>query len=219
MSQAATKFSMIMQVITLIVAKRELGMNARGFTLLETLIAFVILATGVVGIVSLILMAKGGQHQAIQRTRAVNLADAMVEKIRINPSAMATYNIGGSALGDNEIASQPSPDCSTATCNPAELATHDLWEWEQALMGEREQIDGDPVGGLMSPQGCITFTAVNGRTNSGEVRVDVQWRGLLDSSDAVQSGEFACGGAAPLGDRNRRKVVVQTLVVDARDLP
>ena len=66
----------------------------RGFTLIEALIAFVILSIGLLGIVSLQAMAKTSQHLAVQHTRAVTLADALVERIRINPAAIASYNIG-----------------------------------------------------------------------------------------------------------------------------
>ena len=45
--------------------------SQRGFTLIEALIAFVILSVGLLGIVSLQAMAKTSQHLAIQHTRAV----------------------------------------------------------------------------------------------------------------------------------------------------
>ena len=61
----------------------------RGFTLIEALIAFVILSVGLLGIVSLQAMAKTSQHLALQHTRAVTIADAIIERIRVNPAGMA----------------------------------------------------------------------------------------------------------------------------------
>jgi type IV pilus assembly protein PilV len=210
----------MMQAITLRVLSRSYKDRANGFTLIEALIAFVILAVGLLGIISLILMAKNTQHQAIQRTRAVNLADAIVERIRINPAGIAVYATydNTSPVGDGSLGGEPAPNCRSASCSPAELAAHDVWAWEQALIGAAATIDGENVEGLLDPQGCITFDAATGLTGSGELRVDIQWRGLVESTDAVQAGEDTCGGEAAGNDPFRRKVSVRTLIVDEAEL-
>ena len=189
----------------------------RGFTLIEALIAFVILSVGLLGIVSLQALSKTSQHQAIQRSRAVTLADAMVERIRINPSAVQTY-IASNPLGDDPNSPEPSPDCRTGPCDPNYLAAHDLWEWERELAGVMVQAGGASAGGLIDPRGCITFTSTNGRLSTGIMRVAVQWRGLQETRDAVQGGEPVCAGAAAGTDANRRQVVINTFVLDEDDL-
>jgi type IV pilus assembly protein PilV len=194
--------------------QRHLADRHRGFTLIEALIAFVILSVGLLGIVSLQAVAKTSQHLAIQHSRAVTLTDAMVERIRVNPAGLPVYDIGtGSPVGPNP-GSEPSPDCRTAACTPAELAAHDLWAWEQALLGAAATVDGANTAGLTSPRGCIVFDAAPGRTRSGQLSVIVQWRGLNESSDAVQAGEVTCGGLAAGMDKFRRQVVTNTYVVD-----
>lgn len=192
-----------------------------GFTLIEALIAFVILSIGLLGIVSLMAMSKTSQHLAIQHSRAVTLADAIVERIRVNPGGMAVYNIGtDSPLGGVTMgASEPAENCRDAACTAAELATHDLWAWEQALDGAGATIDVGGVdtntAGLISPRGCIVFTAAPGKLRTGELNVVIQWRGLHESYDAVQAGETVCGdGAAATEDNFRRQVVTNTYVVD-----
>ena len=201
------------------IATRQISPGSEGgFTLIEALIAFVILSIGLLGIVALQAMAKTSQHLAIQHTRAVTLADAIIERIRINPAGLdpsgaTTYNIGLNPLGGGSL-SAPAKDCWTDSCNPAELAAHDLWLWEQALDGAGATVDGTNVAGLIDPRGCIVFTPAPDRTKTGLLTVIIQWRGLHESSDAVETGEAVCGGAAAGSDKFRRQVVSNTYVVD-----
>jgi type IV pilus assembly protein PilV len=193
--------------------------SERGFTLIEALIAFVILSVGLLGIVSLQAIAKTSQHLAIQHTRAVTIADALVERVRVNPEGIATYNIGLSPLGGGTITGEPDPDCLTVTtpCTPTQLAAHDLWAWEQVLDGAGTKIGVDNTGGLIEPRGCVVFTAAPGRARTGLLTVIIQWRGLHESFDAVQTDDTRCGGAAVTADDFRRQVVVNTYVVDATE--
>ena len=60
------------------------------------------------------------------------------------------------------------------------------------------------------------------RPNTGQLRVTIQWRGLHESFDAVQSDDppediVICGGAAAGDDKFRRQVVTNTYVVDEKD--
>lgn len=186
-----------------------------GFTLIEALIAFVILSIGLLGIVSLMTMSKTSQHQAIQRTRAVTVADAIVERIRINPAGIATYNIGlGSPEGLDPSEVEPTANCLAAPCTPAELATHDLWAWGRAMSAGVTTANGAPAGGLISPRGCIVFTPAPLKTRSGLLNVIIQWRGLVETYDAVQAGEAVCGTGAAASDKYRRQVTVNTFVID-----
>ena len=190
-----------------------------GFTLVEVLITFVILAIGLLGIVSLQALSKTSQHQSIQRSRAVSMADIMLERIRINPAGLVAYATGGSGpLGDGQISSEPSPDCVTAPCDPNDMADHDLWAWEQLLDGDAATIAGAGTAGLIEPQGCIIFSAVPGKLRTGLLSVQVQWRGLSETTDGVPSGGVACGGATAGSDAYRRQVTASTFVLDEAEL-
>lgn len=195
----------------------QTGKQQHGFTLIEALIAFVILSVGLLGIVSLQAMAKTSQHLAIQHTRAVTLADAIVERIRVNPGGIATYNIGlNNPIDGTVFSAEPSPDCKAAPCSTTELANYDLWLWEQALMGEGATVSGEGTAGLNEPHGCILFAPAPGRARTGQLTVIIQWRGLHESYDAVQSGEAVCNDETVSGgsDDFRRQVVSNTYVVD-----
>jgi len=194
--------------------------NQRGFTMIEALVTFVILAIGLLGIVSLMTTSKTSQYEAVQRARAVTMADNLVERIRENPRALSSYDTG---LTPVSIGSEPSPDCDVAVCDPNELATHDLWAWQQLLEGTavtylNEDSDAVAAGGLTDPQGCVLFTPFAGRQNTGSLVVLVQWRGLLETVDGVAAGGQACGGQTADTDPNRRQIRVSSFVVDGSEL-
>ena len=211
---------MIMQEQRLAMTSKKMTIAQGGFTLIEALIAFVILSVGLLGVVSLLSMSKTSQHLAVQHTRAVTLADAIVERIRVNPGGMATYDIGTTPVGGGTRTL--AKDCRATTCNQAELAAYDLWAWEQALDGAGAKIGTENTAGLISPNGCIEFTSTDptNRPNTGQLRVVIEWRGLHESFDAVQATDAdltICGGAAAGADDFRRQVVINTYVVDEED--
>ena len=193
-----------------------------GFTLIEALVAAVILAIGVLGVVSLLTMSKVSQHEGLDRVRAVALADDMIERIMRNPAGMDTYDNAGLSdpLGGNTIDEVPDPNCSAAVCNATELADFDLWAWEQLLDGRATTFDDGgtttPAVGLRNVQACIVFTADAGRTNTGIVDVVIQWQGLKETADAVDGG--AVCGDADAEDLTRRQVVVSSYVIDETEL-
>ena len=70
----------------------------QGFSLVEVLVAFLIMAIGLLGVVKLQGIAQDSAVQANQRARAVALAESMIERVRSTPSAMASYVDTGTGL-------------------------------------------------------------------------------------------------------------------------
>ncbi|MEM6581882.1 MAG: type IV pilus modification protein PilV [Pseudomonadota bacterium] len=195
-----------------------------GFSLLEALIAGVILAIGILGVVSLMAMSKVSQHEGIQRVRAVALADDMLERIRRNPGSMAEYDTGLAAPlgGGTKGTTVPSPDCNTAVCDFAELARHDLWNWERLLDGSSATVTDaggnvNPTAAMRNVQACIEFTADTGKVNTGTVDIVVQWQALQESRDAYVSGATLCG-TATAEDKTRRQLIVSSYVIDETEI-
>jgi type IV pilus assembly protein PilV len=192
----------------------------RGFTLIEVMIAVFVLSIGLLGVAALQLTAKKSSHQAWQRAQAVLLADSILERLRMNPSAAASYHtgIGSSALGAG-TRTTPGQDCSTQSCTAAQMAAWDLWNWERRMDGKAIVDSANRnVSGLVDPHACIVFTAVSSSfPNTGQLRVIVSWRGTTDISDAVTSGT-ACGSGSAGSVDSRHQVIVNTYVVDERGL-
>ncbi|MBP8924750.1 MAG: type IV pilus modification protein PilV [Pseudomonadales bacterium] len=191
----------------------------RGFTLIEVMVAVLVLSVGLLGIASLLSVTKRSEHQAWQRSLALSLADGIVERIRVNPGSAVAYDTGGGALGGGTIVTMPT-DCTTQSCSTAQMAAWDLWEWERRLDGAAiRDADTNSVGGLIEPHGCIVFQSAGGTLpNTGKLRVVVSWRGLTDTSDAVPAAGQICGPGNAGTLASRRQVVVNTYVIDEGDL-
>ena len=95
-----------------------------GFTLIEVLVALVVLSLGMLGIASLYTQALGAGRSTQFRGQAVNLLADMADRIRSNRDGQADY-AGGAADGN----------CDAVDCTSAEMAAHDLFEWDQQVTG------------------------------------------------------------------------------------
>ncbi len=201
----------------------QLRQRQTGVTLIEALIAAVILAIGILGIVSLLAMSKVSQHEAIQRTRAVALADDILERIRRNPAGMATYAARDydAPLGGNSIDEEPDTNCASAVClTTADMASYDLWTWENLLDGNSTIVTGTTAAtaGLRGLNGCIVFDADVDRTRSGIVSIVLQWQGLRETNDPVTDDDAVCGGDDAGGDPTRRQVIIDSYIIDETEL-
>lgn len=99
-----------------------------GFSMVEVLVALVVLAIGLLGIAALYLNSLQSGRTAIYRTQAVTLAADLADRIRMNRTAQAAY---GTLFADAEAAV---PACATTGgCTDAELAATDLSSWKAVL--------------------------------------------------------------------------------------
>jgi type IV pilus assembly protein PilV len=99
--------------------------RARGFTIVEALVALVVLAVGMLGIAGLYVTTLRSGSSAIFRTQAINLATDMADRIRSNRNANVAYN---GAAADNGCFGTAAVDCS-----PAQMAATDLFLWNTQL--------------------------------------------------------------------------------------
>lgn len=122
------------------------GSRIKGFTLLEVLVALVVLSVGMLGIGGLYVASLQSARTAIIRTKAVNFAADLADRIRANRQGLAAY---AGAAADAGCADNTAN--ATTICTPAQLAAHDLFLWRQLL--------NDSRNGLPDAQAVVTFTA------------------------------------------------------------
>ena len=75
--------------------------SARGFTLVEVLVALVVLTIGMLGIAALYLESVRANRTALYRTDAVNLAADMADRMRANRDPADAYDCGDPCLAAN----------------------------------------------------------------------------------------------------------------------
>jgi type IV pilus assembly protein PilV len=114
-------------------------MKQRGFGLVESLVALVVVSVGMIGIAALYGQGLGASRTALYRTQAVNLASDMADRIRLNRGAGVVYSGAGA---DNNCGP------GGVTCTPAQMAAHDVWVWGNELAAQ-----------LPAGVGAVGFTA------------------------------------------------------------
>ncbi|MGI2210302.1 type IV pilus modification protein PilV [Shewanella baltica] len=176
----------------------------RGFSLIEVLVALVILVIGLIGIFNLHIVAKRGSFESFQQTQASYYANDIINRMKLNRTQLASYK--GNYSGSKEAITPASPACDGGTlCSPTQLVAWDLYEWRSAFSGEDEIVGTQNVGGLDSPSGCIQIT-------NNDVLVVIVWRGIrktaIDSSKVVDTSA-KCGA----DKENRRIFSIKTVII------
>jgi type IV pilus assembly protein PilV len=177
----------------------------RGVSLVEVLVAMIILAVGLLGLVGLHARLQVLQAESYQRAQALMLVQDLANRIAMNRNNAADYvTAADSPLGDD------------AEC-PADGASRqekDTAAWCAALLGAAETKGGANVGAVVGGLGCV-------ESDDGiRFVVSVAWQGLAPLAappEGVACGvdRFGDAGSRCEGDVCRR--VVST-VVEIADL-
>jgi type IV pilus assembly protein PilV len=88
-------------------AQRRSHHFGKGFTLVEVLVALLVLSIGMLGIAALYLDSLRASRAALYRTQAVTLASDIADRIRANRNPIDAYDCGGecaAGTGGNAVA-------------------------------------------------------------------------------------------------------------------
>jgi type IV pilus assembly protein PilV len=146
-----------------------------GFTLIEVLIAMIILAVGLLGLAGLQATSLRNNQSAYNRSQATQLAYDIADRIRSNVDdannyATSTYI----TVASTAAVIQTDCDSISTTCTTADMAQNDLFQWNAALAAAL------PSGGTAS----ITV-ALMGTINVYTIAIN--WDDNRD--DAVNAGD------------------------------
>ena len=138
----------------------------QGFTLLEVLIALLVLSIGLLGLAALQTTGLRSNEMASMRTTSTMLAYDITDRMRANPQGILD--------GDYEIDSDPITvsvtDCTSIDCDPEQLALYDLNQWKTAVatlpggLGEITQTAGPPLTHTVTVRWDQNRTGATGTT-------------------------------------------------------
>jgi type IV pilus assembly protein PilV len=110
----------------------------RGFTLMEVLVALVVISIGLLGIAAMQASAIASTHtsqtESLVSIEARSLADAM----QANPGYWASglfpagFTVTNNTISDTTLAGQTT-NCNATACTPGQLAGYDLQHWATQL--------------------------------------------------------------------------------------
>lgn len=94
----------------------------KGFSLLESMIAIIVMVLGILGILGAQMKTLTDTQASVRRAQAIRLIGDLGERLQNNPDALGN-------LSTYTTSPKTSNDCSSAVCTPAELATYDIKQW------------------------------------------------------------------------------------------
>jgi len=135
--------------------------HRNGFTLIEMLIALVVLSIGLLGAAKLFIVTLQGNASAESRMVAVNLAGDIADRIRANRLAGAAY---AGAAANNACAGGV---LGAVNCTAAQMAANDLFQWNA-------QIANAWPGGVAN--GAVAYVAPVTAALPGTYTITINWQ-------------------------------------------
>jgi type IV pilus assembly protein PilV len=117
--------------------------NNGGFTLLEILIAVVVLSIGLLGIAGLQALGQQSNHSAYLRSQATALAYDMIDRMRANSAGVASGNYNAI---DTTANTYTDPGCASSSCSASQMAQYDMYDWQQELATQLPTGNGTVTG-------------------------------------------------------------------------
>lgn len=179
------------------VNERTSSVNQNGSTLIEVLVAVIILAIGLLGLAGLHTRLQVAEIEAYQRSQALILLNDIASRISANRTEASSYVLA------NPVGA--GVDCAVVS-GASTTKERDIAEWCVALQGAGEKsAGGSSVGSMLGARGCVKAGGT-----AGEYLIMVAWQGFSPSKAPKSSLDCGVGlynsGSTCTGDQCRRVV-------------
>ena len=104
--------------------------SQRGISLIESMVAIVVMALGILGIVGVQLRTLSDTQTGVRRAQAIHLIEDLSERIKVNPNALLNIGSYAMAWGTNPTGAT---DCKATACTTAQIIPYDLQEWKRLV--------------------------------------------------------------------------------------
>ncbi len=163
--------------------------KADGFTLIEVLVATVIMAVGILGVAGLQVVSLQQNRSSLLRSEALQIANDILDRMRANPDQ--TY----APVNYTDAPPASAKNCVQNTCTPAEMALYDIAQWK-CLINSVDS-SGSPYA-ICVTLGSTGVTLPGGEgeiTEAGGVQtVNVRWVDDRDGNKATVSLQTRADG-------------------------
>jgi type IV pilus assembly protein PilV len=164
-----------------------------GFSLLEVMVALVVLSVGLLGVVKLESVAYASTNVASKRSLAALEASSLAASMHVNRGYWNSPDVSGSSIkATNGVASvtasapllaaslAAAPDCTSIAlpCVPANMAAYDLAQWASALQA------------LLLNQNSIA-TISCGTSTPASCMINIQWNENTVATNAQETVALA----------------------------
>jgi type IV pilus assembly protein PilV len=164
-----------------------------GFSLVEALVALVVLSIGMLGIAGMYVESVRNGRVALTRTQAVNLVSDMADRIRANANAGASYATATYASAPAQHDCAPTSSSAGGNCGIADLAEDDLARWVAAVRATL------PADGAGLPAAEVQYFPAPAPREPDRYRVSIRWKEPTEQKN----------GAGPNVYSYRTDVVIQ----------
>ncbi len=138
-----------------------------GFTLLEVLVALIILAVGLLGLAGMQMSGLKNTNDSKYRTTAATVARDMADRMHANSKGMYVDNAYANISASNDITcGTPPVSCDGGTqCSTAQIAAYDVYK---VYCGSDDGGNKDSGVGDLLPSGDMTITCRDIDTSDGD---------------------------------------------------
>ena len=173
-------------------SSRQPSKYQRGISLIESLVAMVVVALGILGILGVQMRTLTDTSTTVRRAQAIRLIEDLGERMKTNPNALG--NIGAYVSAFNV---EPTVGSCTSGCDSAQLAAYDLAVWKKAIKASlplgRASVFVPPAESGAGVQGRQLGVVIAWRENEAEGRKTDD----IDNTKVRQTdGTFVAGTSA-----------------------
>lgn len=186
--------------------------HQRGISLIESMVALVIAALGILGILGVQMRTLTDTQTTVRRAQAIRLIEDLSERLKVTPNAIVSADSYKTDFGT--VPTYTPTACDTG-CDAAALATFDLAKWKKTVA------DSLPLG-----QASIFWAQSEGTTvkdpNRRQLGVMISWRENERNgtkTDDIDASKGAASGGADVACPADRTCHLQYIPVSARCAP